>query len=89
MTIFELETKICQKFYSHEELFNSTPVDPEKETLVFCRNFTESQIRSMIVEKMRANPLIYYEVLLNSPIDKYQEFSDNTQFYNIVIPGDF
>jgi hypothetical protein len=36
---------------------------------------------------MRVNPIVYYEVLLNSTIDKVFEFNDVVIFYNIVIPS--
>lgn len=36
---------------------------------------------------MRVNPIVFYEVLLNSTIDKVFEFNDVVIFYNIVIPG--
>jgi hypothetical protein len=36
---------------------------------------------------MRVNPIIFYEVLLNSTIDKVFEYNDVVIFYNIVIPG--
>lgn len=35
---------------------------------------------------MRVNPIVFYEVLLNSTIDKVFEFNDVVIFYNIVIP---
>ena len=36
---------------------------------------------------MRVNPIVFYEVLLNSTIDKVFEFNDIVIFYNIAIPG--
>ena len=36
---------------------------------------------------MRVNPIVFYEVLLNSTIDKVFEFNDVAIFYNIVIPS--
>ena len=36
---------------------------------------------------MHVNPIIYYEVLLNSPIDKVFEYNDIVIYYNILIPG--
>lgn len=36
---------------------------------------------------MRVNPIVFYEVLLNSTIDKVYEYNDTVIFYNIVIPG--
>lgn len=36
---------------------------------------------------MWVNPIVYYEVLLNSTIDKVFEFNDVVIFYNIVIPS--
>jgi len=36
---------------------------------------------------MWVNPIVFYEILLNSTIDKVFEFNDVVIFYNIVIPG--
>ncbi len=38
---------------------------------------------------MWVNPIVFYEVLLNSTIDKVYEFNDVVLFYNIIIPGPF
>ena len=35
---------------------------------------------------MKINPIVFYEVLLNSMIDKVYEFNDTVIYYNIVIP---
>ena len=62
-------------------------INDREQTLLICRNFNEDEIKTVLIEQMRVNPIVFYEVLLNSTIDKVFEFNDVAIFYNVVIPG--
>lgn len=87
--VFELKRR-QYKFYTEKDRENESlnlSVDEHEQTLLYCRNFNEDEIKSIIIDQMRVNPIVYYEIQLNSSIDKIFEFNDVVIFYNIVIPG--
>mmetsp|Transcript_9322 Transcript_9322/g.8231 ORF Transcript_9322/g.8231 Transcript_9322/m.8231 type:complete len:159 (+) Transcript_9322:202-678(+) len=43
----------------------------------------------LLLEKLDINPIMFYECMLLSPVDKVFEFNDKAIFYNIVIPREY
>jgi hypothetical protein len=60
-----------------------------QDTFVILRNFKEVDIKSILIDQMRVNPLAYYAILENSNVDKMQEFNDSVTYMNIVIPKEW
>ena len=65
-----------------EDVFN---LDDKEFTLLICRNLESREISTLLNEKMWANPLIYHEVLMNAPIEKFHDFNEDTMFFQFVI----
>ncbi len=88
MTYVELKDWVLKSFGLNDSESLSLHVDPTEETLIICYNFTAEEIRYMISKKLNVNPMMFYETIMQSPVDKVFDFEETT-FYNVVIPGDF
>ena len=64
------------------------PTGPEDETLIMWINFREKELKTILLDKLNLNPIIFYEWMLLSPVDKLFEFDENSIFYNMVINKD-
>ena len=61
------------------------PLGPEDETLIMCLNFSDQELKTLLVDMLKVEPIIYYECMLQSPVDKVYEFDDGSIFYNMII----
>ena len=57
--------------------------------MIICRNFTRNEIKYILCDKMKIHPVVLFEVLMRSNLDKFYVFGDNVHFFNIVIPDNF
>ena len=85
--IFELRKWEYQIYNDRSSDNVDLTIDESEQTLLFCWNFNEDEIKAVLIDQMRVNPIVYYEVLLTSTIDKVFEFNDVVIFFNIVIPS--
>jgi hypothetical protein len=89
MTIIELKDRVFRSFHENDKDRIPFRIDPNEETMFICRNFSPKEIRHLLIHKMKVNPMMYYEVVINSPIDKIHDYEGKATFFNMVIPGDF
>ena len=61
------------------------PLGPNDETLIMCLNFSDKELKTLLVDMLKVNTIIYYEWMLLSPVDKVYEFADGSTFYNMII----
>ena len=61
------------------------PLGPGDESLIMCLNFSDKELKTLLVDMLKIEPIIYYECMLLSPVDKVYEFDDGSIFYNMVI----
>lgn len=64
------------------------PTGPEDETLIMCINFREKELKTILIDKLNVNPIMFYEWMLLSPVDKMFEFDENSVYYNMIINKD-
>ena len=60
-------------------------IKSEEQTLLFCRNFSDQEIKELLLFSLRVNPI----ALLNSNSDRADEFNDQSMLLNICIPNDW
>lgn len=51
-------------------------------------NFSPKELKMLLIDKLEVNPIMYYECMLLSPVDKVFEFNDKAIFYNLVLTRD-
>lgn len=88
LCIFELGKKQYHSFENKKSADYNIPLVPEDETLIICVNFSQKELKSLLIDKLDVNPIMHYECILLSPVDKVMEFNDRAIFYNIVINRD-
>lgn len=64
------------------------PLVPGDETLIMCINFSHKELKTLLLDKLKVDPIMYYECMLLSPVDKIYEFDDMAIFYNLVMLRD-
>lgn len=75
-------------FMNKMEARYNIDLNPSEETVVICTNFSDKELRILLLEKLNLNPVIYYEYKNKSQIDKVFEFNEKAVFHNIIIPRD-
>ena len=83
--IFEVKK---MKYHVFKNGINSKlniPLGSDDETLIMCLNFKKSELKTLLIDKLDVSPIMFYEWMLLSPIDKVYEFDDMSIFYNMVI----
>ena len=83
--IFEVRKKKYRVFKNGISDKLNIPLGPDDETLIMCFNFKKSELKTLLIDKLNVNPIMFYECMLLSPIDKVYEFDDMSIFYNMVI----
>ena len=61
------------------------PLGSEDETLIMWLNFSDKELKTLLVDMLKVNTIVYYECMLISPVDKVYEFADGSIFYNMII----
>ena len=61
------------------------PLGPGDESLIMCLNFSDKELKTLLVDMLNVDIIIYYECMLQSPVDKVYEFDDGSIFYNMII----
>ena len=84
----ELMNKEFVVYPSLQELDQDYKVDESKDILMICRNCDSAEVSNILNDRMRVNPIIYHEVMMNAPVELYQEFNDDTMFFQFVIGVD-
>lgn len=64
------------------------PLVPGDETLIMCINFSAKELRTLLLDKLKVDDIMFYECMLLSPVDKIYEFNDLAIFYNLVMKRD-
>lgn len=83
--VFQLKKKKYHVFKNGINGRFNIPMDENDETMFMCVNFTEKELKSLLINKLGVNPIMFYECMLVSPIDKMFEFNGNSILYNMVI----
>lgn len=86
--VFQMKKKKYHVFKSGISDKLNIPISPDEETLIMCLNFRDNELKKLLVDKLKVSPIMYYECMLVSPIDKVFEFYNDSLFYNMVINRD-
>lgn len=89
LCIFELGKKQYHIFENKLLANYNIPIVPEDETVIVCVNFSHKELRMLLIDRLDVNPIMFYECMMLSPVDKVFEFNDRAIFYNMVITREY
>lgn len=88
LCVFEVPKKQYHVFGRKDFASSNIPVSAEEETLIVCVNFSNKELKLLLLNKLKVNPVMFYECMLLSTVDKVFEFNGRAVFYNIVVSRD-
>mmetsp|Transcript_27544 Transcript_27544/g.31707 ORF Transcript_27544/g.31707 Transcript_27544/m.31707 type:complete len:195 (+) Transcript_27544:160-744(+) len=59
--VYQMKKKKYQIFRNGISDNLNIPVGPEDETLIMCINFREKELKTLLIDKLKVNPIMYYE----------------------------
>ena len=69
----------------YKEFFFYDPSKSDEDIVIFVNNDNEALARDIIENYLKLNSILFYECMLDTPIDKIYEFYDDALFYNLTI----
>ena len=85
-SVFNLQRRIYYLYNSIDrDTFVDIPFEGDSEIFIVCLNFGERKLKSLLIDYLNVNPMIFYECMILSPVDKMFEFGDEVVFYNMII----
>lgn len=61
LCIFELGKRQYHTFENKMSANYNIPIVPEDETLIICVNFSHKELKTLLIDKLEVNPIMYYE----------------------------
>lgn len=61
LCIFELGKRQYHSFENKMSANYNIPIVPEDETLIVCVNFSHKELKTLLIDKLEVNPIMYYE----------------------------
>ena len=87
-SIFNLKKRDYRQFYNFNWESLNTQFDGDSEVILAWINFSERELKTLLIDYLNVNPMIFYECTMLSPIDKIYEYNDEVIFYNLIMNKD-
>ena len=85
LCIFNIKQRTYQIINSFGKDKLNIQFDGKSELFITWINFKENELKTLLIDHLDVNPMLFYECTLLSPIDKMFEFGDEAIFHNLIL----